>query len=270
MVGQRYSLLGFMFLAGCTSVPTLDDAAPQSLGDLANMVKCQTLKAFQTLEPKSTLDLSQWYVTFTITKKTKETAGVGLDPLDWVIPSNIDKLVFHGGASASRVSTRNATVGYTQQLSEPYTIICAEASSRPLTVTPIDFKVGEWARQVSTAGTEPDSFGYTIDVVMTLDAYLSSDVADGHFSATGGVNGEREATRTIDFAFSQAPNPRGAPVFVTNFPGELRVGSEKRKTKETRKGGAAQTPEAPAPAAVIQQNRAILQQLQIDRIDRAR
>ncbi|MGO6685626.1 hypothetical protein [Rhizobium leguminosarum] len=268
MISKFTLAVVLLSVVGCTSAPQFDDEEAESLSELSMMVKCQALTAFQTLPQPSPFDLTNWYVTFSITKQTKESAALGVDPFDWILPTNLDKLVLHGNASLGRVSTRNAKVEYTEKLNTPYADFCPGSNGKKLSIQPVDFKVGAWARQLSATNTTPDSFGYTVDVVVTVGGGLNAELAKRRLSGTTGFNGERETTRTIDFAFSQAPDPRGSKVYVTNMPiGGIAPSGGKPKNASILRS----VPQRSGiPAEVIQQNRQILQQLQIDRIDRSR
>ncbi|AYG69854.1 hypothetical protein CCGE531_27590 (plasmid) [Rhizobium sp. CCGE531] len=95
---------------------------------------------------------------------------------------------------------------------------CKDARSSHITVTPADFKLREWAKQLEVSSGKPDAFSYTVDVVITTTASLGSDLANGHFSGTLGTDGMRQTTRTVEFNFAELVDKRPTEVYVTNFP----------------------------------------------------
>jgi hypothetical protein len=99
-----------------------------------------------------------------------------------------------------------------------------------------------------------------------MDAHVSADVAQHHFSGSFGVSGERKVTRTVNFAFAKIPGDEPQKVYVTNFPsGGAAVTKGKGKPQPKPAG---QGPANVIPQGALDLNHFQLQQFNINRINR--
>ncbi|MFJ6326897.1 MULTISPECIES: hypothetical protein [unclassified Rhizobium] len=211
-------ITGLTLTSGCTSVPNLDVDNVKVISQLSNIVECESLNIFRNLDKKAVISRDRWLLTYTITSKAEETANVGADPLGWIVPAHIDKLVLNGRASIKRDATRTGSVEYNLRLNKKDSTACDEKAKSRITVAPADFKLREWTNQLLASSARPDTFSYTIDVVVTKSASFGADIADGHFSGSPGVDGTRQTTQTVEFNFAEIPDKVPADVYVTNFP----------------------------------------------------
>jgi len=209
---------GVALLTGCTSVPKMNADNPKVISQLSNIVECEALDIFGRLDKQSVINRDRWLLTYTITSKAEETASVGADPLGWIVPAHIDKLFMNGKASVKRDATRTGTVEYNLRLNKKDSTACNEKAQSRITVAPADFKLREWTNQLLASSARPDTFSYTVDVVVTTSASFGADIADGHFSGSPGVDGTRQTTQTVEFNFAEIPDKVPADVYVTNFP----------------------------------------------------
>lgn len=266
---ERYCFfLIAVFISGCSAIPHFEDEEKEGIAKLSSAVECEILLAFNNIHPNNDFDVNQWIASYTITSEAEDSAAAGADPLGWIIPANVDKLVLNAGASLDRVATRTGTAEYSLRLNKSTSEVCSDAARAPFAVTPADFRLRTWVDQVSNATVTPNVFSYSVDVVVTAAAHLSTDVNEHRFSGTFGASGRRKVTRTVDFAFAQIPNPQPAKVFVTNFPGANQP-TRKAPTKVHLKAGGAPAGEAIPPAA-LELTRSQLLQFRIMRSNNSR
>jgi hypothetical protein len=248
-----------MTLSGCVSAVdnSIDDAS--TIARLSTDIECELKAAFPPPGPKDKKTVARWTVTYSITENVKDSGTARLDVLNWIVPANVDKFILGGGASIYGEKERNAKAEFSLDLSKSDEIACSEPKITPR------FKLQNWTDQVRNMGDRTDSFGYTVAVTVEGNANITGDFANGRAVGLGTIAGGRKTVETIDFAFSRVSTPQPLQVFVTNFPA----------------GAPAQIPpirrvDSPPvsrslyeiPPQNLQQNRFMIQQLQIDRINR--
>lgn len=249
--------------AGCVSLVDnkIDNSA--TIDKLARQIDCELKAAFPPFDKNSKKPPPHWTVTYTITENVKDSQSAGLNPLTWLTPARVDKFNVGGGAAISNETERNAKAEYNLDLYDTRDIECDSAKGKPR------FRFEAWTKQaLNTDSSRLSSFGYTMTVTTAGGAELGADFANGRAEATAGLKSGREAVETVDFGFSKYAPPEGdLRVFVTNFP-SARTSAGAQGARPVPKGiYQSQTPFG-IPLGNLQQNRGIIQQLQIDRINR--
>ncbi|PSH65158.1 hypothetical protein [Phyllobacterium sophorae] len=252
--------------SGCTSINGGVINDPYAISKLSAEIECELRFAFNRIQPKNSMDFQVWTVTYTVTNNVKDTAAAGVDVLKWVIPANIDRLVFGGAGEISRVATRNAKAEYSLKLAE--NVACPERVTRNDQNFRAKFRVGDWVEKIANASKAANSFGYSIEVATEASIGVTSEADDGRVSGAASIGGGSKFTQTVDFAFSRLAPPAGPmPVVVTNFPA---AGPGVAQRPSRRRPVVQQPSFGGIPQENLEQNRAIIQQLQLDRINNDR
>ncbi|MGV1766078.1 hypothetical protein [Rhizobium rhizogenes] len=244
------------------SVPTLPDDEPGDLAAISDAIRCEIGKAYLEA-PQAAPKFADWYATYEITRLGESSVSVGADPLEWLIPAKLDKLVLGANAGVGAKSSRNGKAKFSVKLAEGDPDACARVSSQnKIKLDATKLKIHEWLEQVAIAKTEPNSFSYSVSLDVTESAGLTSKIADGSFNSESGLSGSYKTTRTVDFAFATNPSTTPLQVYVTNLTG----GSQKRKPLVgTRSEAVKPTGSSTIPQRVLDLNNDSLLQLQLDR-----
>ncbi len=260
-------------LAGCTSITGGVTNDPNAISNLSNEIECELETAFSSIAPKNDdLNFRTWTVTYTITNNVEDSASLSVDVLKWVIPANIDRLVLGGGGRVSRVSTRNAKAEFSLNLARGEQCSAAQLHHTNPSARP-KFRVRDWAEKIANSTRIADSFGYSLEVVTDRTAGITPDIEDGRVSGAATLAGGSKFKQTVDFAFSPiAGPPEAILVTVTNFPsgGGAAITGKGIPARVRPKETGVEPATRQIPFQNLQQNRAIIQQLQIDRINNNR
>ena len=273
-------IISLISLAGCTSLPPLPDDRPGDIVQLSDLIECQILTAFKTHSKHRVQSFDDWSANYTITQNTTDTAGAGFDPVQWIAPSGVDKLVVVGDASTSREVYRWGRAEFSVRVKNPKSQACERSARyKDIRVSPSDFRLGEWVEQLGRAENQLTSMGYTVRVTITSKAGVGSDFANKKWTAVGGFHGSRETVRNVDFTFSPipaAPKPTKV-IVVAPIPsgGSARpLESEKlkplsnpiRPRSNQMKLPRESQPSVTVPDAAVRQNRDIQQLQRLDQL----
>jgi len=261
-------------LAGCSSIPDLPNDEPASLANLADKIECEIYRAYKSAAKPSDIDFSKWAVVYTITQNATDTAAVGFDPLSWLSPARVDKLVYSGSANLEREAYRNGKAEYSVFVANTSEKTCEPDPAVPLVkVFPADFKLRDWVNQVALARNKDQlsSFSYSVRVQVTTGGGIGPDFEDGKWTAKAGVSAKRMTVNTVDFAFLPIPEkPKPQQVIVVapipQAPKD-KAGPETLvpKKRVLKKPSATELP-ARVPEYLIERSRGITQGQQLDRV----
>ncbi|SCB12510.1 hypothetical protein [Rhizobium multihospitium] len=273
-------------LAGCNTLPRMPDAQPESINKLADIVECEILTVFKENKSQGGFDFSNWTSTYAITQNVTANDDANVDPLKWIAPAGVDKLLYSANASASREAYRNGKVEYSVFVLEKRSKACARKDTyKDIHVDVKDFRLRDWVSQVSHhTERQMNSFSYSVRVTVTTGAGVGADFADGKWIATGGISHARTTIETIDFTFSELPKtPKPTRVIVvapipeshTLPPGKELQGTSPYILKSpnilnlpSKNDAGKSTPVGPrrVPESAVDRNRGIMQLQQLDRI----
>ncbi|MBM7045976.1 MULTISPECIES: hypothetical protein [Rhizobium] len=273
-------------LAGCNTLPRMPDDQPESINKLADIVECEILTVFGENKSKGGFDFSNWTSTYAITQNVTANNEANVDPLTWISPAGVHKLLYSANASASREAYRNGKVEYSVFVLERHSKACARTKTyKDIHVDVTDFKLRDWVSQVSHhTERQMNSFSYSVRVTVTTGAGIGTDFADGKWTATNGASHTRTTIETIDFTFSELPKtPKPTRVIVVapipeshaQPPGKQPPGNTPYILKSpnilnlpSTKGANKSTPAGPrrVPESAVDRNRGIMQLQQLDRI----
>ncbi|ACM39275.1 hypothetical protein Avi_9524 (plasmid) [Allorhizobium ampelinum S4] len=260
---KGYIVIGMIMpmLSSCVATPDLPDDGPANIAALSDAIQCEMGRAYQD-EANAAEKFSNWFATYEITRIGEETLTASANPLEWIVPKNVDKLVFGGSLGRNGKTTRNAKVKFSMALAADSSTACKNAQSQAsIKVNPREFKIREWLGQVSSGKSVPNTFSYSVTFEVTESAGFKPAFANGNFNGGSELSRVLKTTRTVDFAFATEPKDKVVNVFVTNAPDatiKLRRGQRRTPPKD---GGA--TPQIPS--SVLEQNNNSLLQLQLDR-----
>lgn len=284
---KRYFILCTILcgLSGCSTLPRMPDDQPESINKLADIVECEILTAFQNNKANGGLDFSNWTSTYAITQNVTSNDDANVNPLTWISPAGVDKLLYSANAKASREAYRNGKVEYSVFVLEKHSSACARKSTyRDIYVDVRDFRLQDWVSQVShRTERQMNSFSYSVRVTVTTGAGIGTDFANGKWTATNGVSHTRTTIETIDFTFSEAPKqPKPTRVIVVapipqgheQLPSKTLQGSSpyilESPNRNIRPSNGAKKPSPVGPKKVpesaVDRNRGIMQLQQLDRV----
>lgn len=262
-------------LVGCTTIPSMPDEQAADMNALADKIQCEISKSFQDTSVTSGYNYSGWGATYSITRNTTQSAGASLNPLKWISPAGVDKLVYNANGGADREFYRNAKVDYSVNVLKKNDSCQKAKAYKSFSVSPADFGLREWVSKIShTNGKQLSSFSYSVRVTLTINGGIGGEFANGKWSADTGLSGKRTTLQTVDFTFSPAP-PTSGPlsVKIVNWPKS--GGAEGLHDRDIpRRGQLGQRPtntapsgdQGPVPNSVIQQNRSLQQLQMLDRV----
>ncbi|MFK0273657.1 hypothetical protein ACIQUG_08275 [Ensifer sp. NPDC090286] len=235
-------------LSGCNTLPTLPESEPESIAKLSGIIQCEIQTTFANNKAAAS-KFEHWTATYIITQYTTDNAGVGVNPITWLAPVGVDKLLYSANLDVARESYRNGKVEYSFNLDSDRKSCEKSASYTNIKVDPSDFRLKEWVSQMSNDDTPMNNFSYSVRVQVTTAAGVGSEFENGKWTAAGGAVGSRVAVKTVDFAFTPPP-PEQKPMEVT-------IVSQKAKGR-VRRGA--------VPLFNILENRSIIQGQQLDRV----
>ncbi|MGO7587953.1 hypothetical protein [Rhizobium leguminosarum] len=248
---------------------------PESIIKLADIVECEILTVFAENAKEGGIDFSNWSANYAITQNVTSTDGVSVDPLTWLSPARVDKLIYSAGGNLEREGYRNGKVEYSVYVLEPKSKACSRARTyKDVAVSPSDFKLRDWVRQVShPTEKQLNNFSYSVRVQMVMSAGFGTDFADGKWTAADGLSHERKTIKTIDFSFAQLPKPPKPTKVIVVAPiptaGTDGKGATPNFVKPQPRGGVAK-PQISGPRivpdAAVERNRRVMELQQLDRI----
>lgn len=258
-----------LLLSGCTTLPAMPDGDDaQSIIQLADIVQCEILTTFKQAKEKTKLDFSKWGATYVITQNTTETDNAHVDPLTWLAPAGVTKLLYASDAKREREAYRNGKVEYSVPVVDDKSQACERVGSyKNIRVEPRDFRLSEWVERISHGENygRIDKFSYSVRVQVTTKLGIGSEFEDGKWTAIGAVSRNRETVKTVDFAFAQRLEEKPVEVVIVDVktPRQLEtiVPGQGPAT-----GPAEQKGPSPVPQSIIRQNQQSIQGLQLDRV----
>ncbi|WP_172730189.1 hypothetical protein [Neorhizobium tomejilense] len=257
-----------LMLSGCNTLPSLPEDDPDSISQLADIVECEIITTFERASKVSDLNFDNWGSSYEISQNTTETNGVGVDPLTWLSPAGVTKLVYSANAKYEREAYRNGKVKFEVYVTDKTSTACDRvAKYKDIKVEPRNLKLDEWISKLARSENYAriKDFGYSVRVQVTTGAGTGPNFEDGKWTAQAGVSGKRVTVKNVDFAFSKRPSePEPIEVIVVG-----RRGAAPTETIIPRRGQSRQQPDRPRsmqlPPSISRQNDLILKGLQFDR-----
>ncbi len=252
----------------------MPESEPESIVKLADIVECEILTTFANNAKASGLNFDRWGASYTITQNATETDDAIANPITWLSPAGVDKLLFSADAKYEREAYRNGKVEYSVFVTEKNSRACERVSAyKDIKVEPRDFKLNDWISQISHSGNyaQINNFSYAVRVQVTTGAGIGSDFSDKKWTAAGGLSRTRVSVKTVDFAFSPKPTkPEPLEVIVVAPIPERKAAPPETQRIVPRNRKIIVPPGSARPAivpqSIIRENRSITQGQQLDRV----
>ena len=266
---RLYCLLSVVALSGCTTLGPTPSDDPKEIADLSQIIACKIKTAFNQLPKTERDNFKGWYATYQIKRTTTDISSAGANPLAWITPARVDKLVIGGNADVGRTGFRNGKAEFS--IAVQGADLCEQQNAK-LRVTPSDFKLEEWVAQVGRAKPTPDKFEYSVSVEVEAGVGVGPEFENGRGVASGNLSFRRKTNRTVDFAFAYRPDPQPLKVIIVSDRRQKAVDTIVPRSRDLKNKSPGARPEMPTPPiqrvpqSVIIQNRQSIMGLELDRL----
>lgn len=209
MTSKIVAGISLVVLTGCSTLPDMPEDSPESIVKLADIIECEIITVFAENAKPGNRDFKNWTASYTITQNITSTNGAAANPVTWIAPAGVDKLLFSADAGVEREAFRNGTAEYSIFVLERESKACARVKTyKNISVDPKDFRLRDWVTQVAPdTQKQLESFSYSVRVQVVSGAGIGTVFEDKKWTATSGLSHSRKSIKTVEFIFSEAPKP---------------------------------------------------------------